>query len=172
MNKLLFVLPLVALMACEKEVAVSNAKLPNDDIVYKEDPKDPKGKLKVTMKIARAIEERPRDLKKCDCLFCFGACDIKIGGGVESGTQVGVVSDSTAENKAKLFILEDLPQAESEFGVDFDLDFPAEVLTNTSLTFYQINAGMYNYIPKIGTININGVDETYYGYVEVHTTGY
>lgn len=135
--------------------------------------KNPYVKFGATWVIARPIVVRPRDGKKCDCLFCFGVCELKGKGSFvipssNSGDAI-VETDSSTNNSATFYLLNVHPEAESEFIVDDTVIVPVDSIDGyTNLESFEILPGIYEYDETSGEISFDGQTVTYVGKVEIN----
>lgn len=158
----------IVVTACQKESSIdkssnnflNNSHL-NQDVVNRADPGV---KIKVKAKLYRKIETRPRDGKTCDCLACFGVCDLSAE--VEISLPKIIVEPNYPQNgKATIYFI-DLPSAaESEFVIDEDISVPSGVLVGSSFTSLTFKAGAYQYDSTLLSITDNGQNVTSYGSV-------
>lgn len=109
--------------------------------------------LKAT--IRRAIYQRPRDNKVCDCENCFGLCDIQWfptlqGLFATNEHQSPILMKIDVINScATLYILQEKDYFETEFGVDNSITIPSEALENTNFESITINEGLYEFNPQL-----------------------
>jgi hypothetical protein len=122
--------------------------------------------------IRRAIYQRPRDGKICDCMECFGICDVRFvnpfGSTADPNTAPIIITVDTICDANYIYICENESFFESEFGVDNEVEVPSEALRNTDLTELTIKNGLYTYTQEYDTLRYNNNDYIYYGIVEVN----
>lgn len=166
MKKYIFILMAVVLgtVACNERAEITEKNnVPFDPSTIAVEEGGPK--IKIKGKPYRAVEVRERDLKKCECKFCFGICDV----GIEIELDLkdfGLVAD-LPNNKADIYVLENLPNAETEFGIDLDLNIPSSYLQGSGLNQLTLLQGLYTYTPQIDTIIIDNISYVSYGKVNV-----
>jgi len=122
--------------------------------------------ITIKFKPYRATTHRPKDGKNCGCSFCFGACDFTI----ELEFPTMLINPDTSANTAEIYILSDLPNAESTFGIDGLLSVPSSYLSGTGLNSLTLLTGEYVYYPETEVFTINSVTYTSYGHVTVNIT--
>ena len=155
----------VAIFACNKQEEVINTteSSPIEPSFAQQGPY-----IKMTGTIRRAVEKRKRDNKVCDCLECFGVCNISFKVGWKPKMYAAPpVSNGNGGHSTRIYFNNDLDQFEDEFGIDFDLDIPNEFLENTGYNSFTLKAGLYNFQEIGGNLNDNGEDVQTFGYVDV-----
>jgi len=102
--------------------------------------------ITVRVQLHRAISERPRDHMPCGCAACFGMCFLKV-----MSTDVnddfdaynGMIIFNLENRTATLDILESVPYAESEFGVDKPIFIPSTYFPDEIVARYSIKEGIF-----------------------------
>lgn len=169
----LFACLLVGLIACQKEGAFDNL---NNGITPKTSNQavsDRGPKISIKGKLHRAIENRPRDGKECNCKACFGVCDVSIEIGYEFEFHRIVVSPGgpgTGTGQSVIYFLDSTPaNAENEFAIDRDILLPNGALLSTPYTSVTLKRGSYQYDPTPVEIDLNGQLVTSFGSVVINT---
>ena len=120
--------------------------------------------IKVKAKPHRQNGERKDHGGPCECEFCFGLCEIKVGVGWKFKS---VAIKPTTDSTAKLHFLETLDETDEDFYVDNSVSIPAEALEGTGISSVSILPGIYLYDETQGTIYIDGDPYTTYGFITV-----
>ncbi|MFT5817070.1 MAG: hypothetical protein ACJAR8_000135 [Bacteroidia bacterium] len=113
----------------------------------------------------RAFVQRDRDMKTCDCKFCFGICGVKII--VKVPFPNFAIKPNESPTKSKIYVLDDFSNAESEFGLDEDLVVPTNRLSGTGINSLTLISGVYNYESFVEEVIVDSVQRTSYGFVIV-----
>jgi len=131
--------------ACEKEENNTNTETQEQIASVDKVPSGWFVRMIIRVQLHRPIPERPRDHKPCGCVFCFGMC-------LAQPKSPSFNNDFDAYNAtitfdfekqiATLDILESVPYAESEFGVDEPVFIPATYLPKEILEKYSIGNGI------------------------------
>ena len=129
----------------------------------------------------RPIKFRPRDLKRCDCEYCFGVCDLEFdididfvnspgsGGTNDDGFTPMVITEvpgSSNVNKRRIYFLYNLPNFENKFHID-------EVLTlSKGQEKFEFLKGSYDTVFKKGQVKFESEKNSiftkdYVAYVDV-----
>ena len=120
----------------------------------------------------RGIENRPRDGAKCDCLFCFGICNVSVEFGWKfwkmSSNNFGLQLPSVNAVTGKIYFEGEHEHSETEFGIDDDFVITGEAAEQFGINSITIKEGLYEYVDEIVTFIHNGQSYTSYGYVEVN----
>jgi hypothetical protein len=125
-------------------------------------------KIGLKGKLHRAIKNRPRDGKECDCKHCFGVCDLGVEVSWEFSSLIVQPNGNTVgSGQATIYFLENPVESESEFVIDADLSVPPAALAATTLTSLILKAGTYQYNSTQVTIEVGGESVTSYGTVVV-----
>ena len=152
---------ILAFVSCQKEAN----KLQNESSVPTVNTRSVGIGIKIKGKPYRSTTKRPRDGKNCGCKVCFGLCDVTIESDIDFSKMFMVVNSN--ENTTRIYILEDLKNFESEFGIDNDILIPQKALYGTGIKSLSLLSGLYDFIEKKDNIKIDEKNETTYGYVDV-----
>jgi hypothetical protein len=135
-------------IACNKEETIDTIVSSNSN----NSTSTEKGKITINIgdysitvegKLYRKIAVRPRDGEICNCGACFGLCDVNITvDGALSSKTTGIFDFDMENHYAELYVIKDLENAESEFGVDEPYFIPKSELPAKMVTEYSINYGI------------------------------
>lgn len=150
------------LTACNEKIVTDT----NDDVQdFSSVSAEEEGTIGLEASPYRAVVERERDMKTFDCKFCFGVCGVKIV--VKVPYPNFGIKPNESPTKSKIYVLDDFPNAESEFGLNEDLIVPANRLIGTGITSLTLVSGVYNYESLVEDVIVDGVLRTSYGFVLV-----
>ena len=152
------------LSSCNKQEEIDNANINSSIEASSLAPGIPM--LKITARPYRKTTKRKRDGKNCGCAFCFGVCDFGIG--FEIGSANVYVDPIINDGKSRIYFAEQLPNFESEFGIDEDLTIPNEAIENTNINSLIIKEGIYEFHEVSGTIIYDDMTVQTYGFVDVN----
>lgn len=118
--------------------------------------------IKVKAKPHRQNGERKSNGEPCECEFCFGLCEVKVGIGWKFKS---VAIKPITDNTAKLYFIEELDETDEELIVDNSLPIPAEALEGSGISSLEILPDTYSYNSTQETIYIDDIPYLTYGYV-------
>lgn len=113
----------------------------------------------------RAIKNRPRDGKKCDCKACFGICGVVWVDDSSESYNIDILFN-VAPGKARIYFPILASNSESEFGIDYDLALPLAIVP-TGYNNGILKQGLYSYNSSVVNYTYNGSTKVSYGYVDV-----
>ncbi len=165
---LLLIIGISGLMSCEK-----NSNQDNEVISEITDSSSINTRMPSIIKVTGSIAKKNGTSNKtganCACSICFGICEVHL---YLFDFEIFIAppppnSGTNAQNISRVYLSEEHPEAEAEFGIDENVQIPSNALQGSGYQSLILKKGTYEYIEEDGQLTIDGVVHTYVGYVDV-----
>lgn len=154
--------------SCDDNTQTENAINPNilSNGMLKSVSTDSNHAAFLGLALHRAIHTNPRTGLICNCKACFGVCRVEKIGCPDTKSAILIPDPDT--NTGILYIIEDVSNYETEFGIDGDFAIPDSIVAETDYNSVTFRDGLYSYYVEEDCITVDSQDYTYYGWVEVN----